>query len=59
MLPGAGGIWYGRGNDRLGLGKAPPGPGLYVDWDAVFSGGFTLGSTSLTEAQLQQLLALI
>ena len=58
-LPSAGGIWYGRGNDRLGLGKAPPGPGLYVDWDAVFSGDFALGSTSLTEAQLQQLLALI
>ena len=59
VLPGAGGIWYGRGNDRLGLGKAPAGPGLYVDWDAVFNGGFALGSTSLTEAQLQQLLALI
>lgn len=58
-LPSAGGIWYGKGNDRLGLGKAPPGPGLYVDWDAVFSGDFALGSTSLTEAQLQQLLALI
>ena len=58
-LPGAGGIWYGRSGDRLGLGTVPPGPGLYVDWDAVFSGDFALGSTSLTEAQLQQLLALI
>ena len=37
-LPSAGGIWYGRGNDRLGLGKAPAGPGLYVDWDAHFNG---------------------
>ena len=58
-LPSAGGIWYGRGNDRLGLGAAPPGPGLYVNWDSTFNGGFKLGSTSLTEAQLQQLLALI
>lgn len=31
-LPSAGGIWYGRGNDRLGLGKAPAGPGLWIDW---------------------------
>jgi hypothetical protein len=37
-LPGAAGIWYGKGNDRLGLGEAPPGPGLYVDWDAYFDG---------------------
>lgn len=37
-LPGAAGIWYGKGNDRLGLGKAPAGPGLYVDWDAYFDG---------------------
>ena len=59
VLPGAGGIWYGRNNDRLGLGEAPPGPGLYVKWDAVFNGGFALGSTGLTESQLQQLLALI
>lgn len=35
-LPGAGGIWYGRNNDRLGLGAAPPGPGLYVDWVSHF-----------------------
>lgn len=32
-LPSAGGIWYGRGNDRLGLGKAPAGPGLWIDWE--------------------------
>ena len=37
-LPGAAGIWYGRGNDRLGLGEAPPSPGLHVGWDAYFYG---------------------
>lgn len=36
VLPGAGGIWYGRGNDRLGLGKAPPSAGLHVDWKSFF-----------------------
>lgn len=37
-LPSASGIWYGRGNDRLGLGAPPPGPGFYCDWDATFNG---------------------
>ena len=37
-LPPATGIWYGRGNDRIGLGKVPEGPGLWVDWDAAFKG---------------------
>lgn len=35
-LPGAAGLWYGKGNDRLGLGSPPPGPGLYSDWPAYF-----------------------
>lgn len=35
-LPGAGGIWYGRTNDRLGLGIVPPGPGLYCGWDTKY-----------------------
>lgn len=37
-LPGAAGIWYGKGNDRLGLGSAPSSQGLHVDWDAYFNG---------------------
>lgn len=37
-LPGADGLWYGRGNDRLGLGDAPPGPGFHCSWDAYFKG---------------------
>lgn len=37
-LPGSSGLWYGRGNDRLGLGSAPSGAGLYCDWDATFKG---------------------
>lgn len=37
-LPGASGIWYGRGNDRIGFGSAPPSAGLHCDWDATFNG---------------------
>lgn len=37
-LPTVQGIWYGKGNDRLGLGGVPTGPGLHVDWDAEFNG---------------------
>ena len=37
-LPTVQGIWFGKGNDRLGLGGVPEGPGLYCDWDATFKG---------------------
>ena len=37
-LPGTSGIWYGRTNDRLGLGDAPDGPGMWSSWDAYFKG---------------------
>lgn len=37
-LPTVQGIWYGKGNDRLGLGGVPEGAGLYCDWDATFKG---------------------
>lgn len=37
-LPSASGLWYGRGNDRLGLGGVPPSAGLHCDWDATFNG---------------------
>lgn len=37
-LPSASGIWYGKGNDRIGLGGVPAGAGLYCDWDATFRG---------------------
>ena len=40
-LPSASGLWYGRGNDRLGLGSAPSAAGLYCDWDATFKGNAT------------------
>ena len=40
-LPGSSGLWYGRGNDRLGLGSAPSGAGLYCDWNATFNGDAT------------------
>lgn len=37
-LPTVQGVWIGKGNDRLGLGSVPPGPGFYCDWDAIFNG---------------------
>lgn len=37
-LPTVQGLWYGKGNDRLGLGGVPEGAGLYCDWDATFKG---------------------
>ena len=37
-LPSASGLWYGRGNDRLGLGDVPEGPGFWSAWDAHFKG---------------------
>jgi len=37
-LPTVQGLWYGKGNDRLGLGGVPEGPGLWCDWDATFKG---------------------
>lgn len=37
-LPSVQGIWFGKGNDRLGLGSVPPGAGLYCDWNATFNG---------------------
>ena len=38
ILPSVQGIWFGKGNDRLGLGGVPTGPGLHVDWNAEFNG---------------------
>lgn len=37
-LPTVQGLWFGKGNDRLGLGGVPEGAGLYCDWDATFKG---------------------
>lgn len=37
-LPTVQGIWFGKGNDRLGLGGVPEGAGLWCDWDATFKG---------------------
>lgn len=37
-LPTVQGIWFGKGNDRLGLGGVPEGAGLYCDWNATFKG---------------------
>lgn len=37
-LPTVQGIWFGKGNDRIGLGGVPEGAGLWCDWDATFKG---------------------
>lgn len=37
-LPTVQGIWFGKGNDRIGLGGVPEGAGLWCDWNATFKG---------------------
>lgn len=54
-LPGSSGLWYGRGNDRLGLGSAPSGAGLYCDWDATFNGNATFkGVVDVTNRRVKK-----
>jgi hypothetical protein len=59
VLPGAAGVWLDPDNESVGLGAPPEGPGFYCTLDAYFKGGFAIGNTGLTEAQLQALKALI
>jgi hypothetical protein len=53
------GFALGLKNDRARFGGPVKIPGLEIDWDVLIHGNLTLGSTTLTEAQLQALLALI
>ena len=53
------GFALGLKNDRARFGGPVKQAGLEIDWDVLMHGTLTLGSTTLTEAQLQALLALI
>jgi uncharacterized repeat protein (TIGR02543 family) len=53
------GFALGLKNDRARFGGPVKQAGLEIDWDVLCHGTITLGSTTLTEAQLQALLALI
>lgn len=65
VVPPVVGIGFGLKNDRARFGGPVEKAGLQVDWPAEFNGvltakgGFKIGNTSLTEAQLQSLLRLI
>ena len=65
VVPPVTGIGFGLKNDRARFGGPVEKAGFQVDWDAEFNGvlaakgGFKVGNTSLTEAQLQSLLRLI
>lgn len=53
------GFALGLKNDRARFGGPVKQAGLEIDWDVLIHGNLTLGSTTLTEAQLQALLALL
>ena len=65
VVPPVTGIGFGLKNDRARFGGPVEKAGFQVDWDAEFNGvlaakgGFKVGNTTLTEAQLQSLLRLI
>ena len=53
------GFALGLKNDRARFGGPVKQAGLEIDWDVLIHGTITIGQTTLTEAQLQALLALI
>lgn len=59
IVPPVVGISFGLKNDRARFGGPVEQAGLQIDWDTVVKGTLTIGTTTITENQLQQLLALI
>ena len=59
VVPSVVGFALGLKNDRARFGGPVKQAGLEIDWDVQIHGDLTLGSTTLTEAQLQALLAMI
>jgi hypothetical protein len=53
------GFALGLKNDRARFGGPVKQAGLEIDWDVLMHGTLTIGATTLTEAQLQALLAMI
>ena len=58
-VPSVVGYAFGLKNDRVRFGGACKQPGFECDWDVQIHGDLTLGNTTLTEAQLIQLLSMI
>ena len=59
IVPPVVGISFGLKNDRARFGGPVEQAGLQIDWNTVVKGTLTIGTTTITENQLQQLLALI
>ena len=61
IVPPVVGFGLGLDNDRACFGGPPEEPGLVTKWDFKIKGNktFTMGNTTMTEAQLQSLLAMI
>ena len=59
IVPPVVGISFGLKNDRARFGGPVEQAGLQIDWNTVVKGTLTIGTTTITENHLQQLLALI
>lgn len=59
IVPPVVGISFGLKNDRARFGGPVEQAGLQIDWNTTIKGTLTIGTTTITENQLQQLLALI
>lgn len=59
IVPPVVGISFGLKNDRARFGGPVEQAGLQIDWNTLIKGTLTIGTTTITENHLQQLLALI
>ncbi len=59
IVPPVVGISFGLKNDRARFGGPVEQAGLQIDWNTVLKGTLTIGTTTITENQLQQLLAML
>jgi len=59
IVPPVVGIGFGLKNDRARFGGPCEQAGLQIDWNTLIKGTLTLGTTTITENQLQQLLAML
>lgn len=57
IVPPVVGISFGLKNDRARFGGPVEQAGLWIDWNTTIKGTLTLGTTTLTEAQLIDLLS--
>ena len=59
IVPPVVGISFGLKNDRARFGGPCEQAGLQIDWNTLIKGTLTIGTTTITENQLQQLLAML